>query len=75
MQGNLSDKLCVLADSLVLDKENSKEINMIAMTSLDQLESTRVSHSERVSDIRSRSEQCIQKDYLVRIPSYFLNIY
>ncbi|KAL0375177.1 UNVERIFIED_CONTAM: Kinesin-like protein KIN-5B [Sesamum radiatum] len=52
-------------DSLTLDKANYKEINMIMTTSLDQLKSTRLNHSEQISDICNRSEQCIHKDYLV----------
>ncbi|KAL7136508.1 hypothetical protein ABFS83_10G035900 [Erythranthe nasuta] len=61
----VNDLMKSINDSLALDKENSKEINIITTASLDQLNSTRVKHNENVSDIRNRSEQCIQKDYLV----------
>ncbi|KAK6146946.1 hypothetical protein DH2020_017858 [Rehmannia glutinosa] len=62
---HINDLLTSINDSLVLDKENTKEINLITTTGLDQLKSITVNHSEHVSDIRNRSEQCIHKDYLV----------
>ncbi|GFP98341.1 probable 125 kDa kinesin-related protein [Phtheirospermum japonicum] len=60
-----NDLMTSINDSLVLDKENNKEINSITLTSLNQLKSLTVNHSEHASDIRNRSEQCIHKDYLV----------
>ncbi|KAK4478585.1 hypothetical protein RD792_014071 [Penstemon davidsonii] len=52
-------------DSLMLDKENKKEIELISATSLDHLKSVRANNSEHISHIRHRSETCIHKDYLV----------
>ncbi|KAK4396268.1 Kinesin-like protein KIN-5B [Sesamum angolense] len=62
---HISDLKTSMNDSLTLDKANNKEINMIATSSLDQLKLTQLNHSEQISDIRNRSEQCIHKDYLV----------
>ncbi|KAL0409822.1 UNVERIFIED_CONTAM: Kinesin-like protein KIN-5B [Sesamum latifolium] len=62
---HISDLKTSMNDSLTLDKANNKEIYMITMTSLDQLKSTRLNHSEQISDICNRTEQCIHKDYLV----------
>ncbi|KAL3628565.1 hypothetical protein CASFOL_027611 [Castilleja foliolosa] len=60
-----NDLMVSINDSLVLDKANNEEISSITVTSLDQLNSLTVNHSEHVSDIRNRSEQCIHNDYLV----------
>ncbi|XP_057778967.1 kinesin-like protein KIN-5B [Salvia miltiorrhiza] len=62
---HIDDLMTSANDSLVLDKAHSKEINMIALASLDQLDSMRVNHGACISDISSRSEQCIHKDYLI----------
>ncbi|KAG8376449.1 hypothetical protein BUALT_Bualt09G0064500 [Buddleja alternifolia] len=62
---HINDIMMSKNDALELDKENSKEIHSITMTSLNQLKSIKVNHSERISDIQSRSEQCIHRDYLV----------
>ncbi|KAL2250547.1 kinesin-like protein KIN-5B [Sesamum indicum] len=62
---HISDVKTSMNDSITLDKANNKEINMITATSLAQLKSTRLNHSEQISDICNRSEQCIHKDYLV----------
>ncbi|KAI3474061.1 hypothetical protein Pfo_028849 [Paulownia fortunei] len=61
----INDLMTSINESLVLDKANNKDISKITMTSLDQLKSIRVNHSEHISDIRNRSDQCIHKDYLV----------
>ncbi|XP_051130150.1 kinesin-like protein KIN-5B [Andrographis paniculata] len=55
----------LIKDTFKLDKANKKEICSITTESVDQLDSIKSIHNERVSDIRSRSEQCIHKDYLV----------
>lgn len=64
-ESHIDDLMTSTNDSLVLDKAHCKEINMIALTSLDQLNSMRMNHGECMSGISSRSEQCIHKDYLV----------
>ncbi|GER28636.1 kinesin motor family protein [Striga asiatica] len=52
-------------DSLALDKANCEEINSITTASLHELKSLSLNHGENVSDIRDKSDQCINKDYLV----------
>ncbi|KAL3825972.1 hypothetical protein ACJIZ3_022001 [Penstemon smallii] len=52
-------------DSLMLDKENKKEIDLLSATSLEHLKSIRANNSEHISHIRHRSETCIHKEYLV----------
>ncbi|KAL6574761.1 hypothetical protein OROMI_012046 [Orobanche minor] len=59
----INDLMTSINDSLVLDKENNEETNLITMTSLANLKSLTVNHREHVSDIRNRSQQCIHKDY------------
>ncbi|KAH6805914.1 ATP binding microtubule motor family protein, partial [Perilla frutescens var. frutescens] len=62
---HIDDLMMSTDDSLVMDKAHSKEINMITLTSLDQLNSMRTHHGECISDISSRSEQCIHEDLVV----------
>ncbi|CAA3002993.1 kinesin KIN-5B [Olea europaea subsp. europaea] len=52
-------------DSLMFDKESTKQIDLMTKISLDQLKSTSVNHGKSVSDICNRTEQCLSKDYLV----------
>ncbi|KAL6507969.1 hypothetical protein OROGR_024164 [Orobanche gracilis] len=62
----INDLTTSINDSLVLDKKNNEETNLITMTSLANLKSLTVNHSEHVSDICNRSQQCIHKDYQER---------
>ncbi|PIN15062.1 Kinesin-like protein [Handroanthus impetiginosus] len=61
----VNDLMTTINDSLLLDKVNNKEINMVTATSLDQLKSLRVNHREHISDISNRAEKCIHKDYSI----------
>lgn len=59
------DMLTAVNDSLRLDHKSKKEIDTMLKVCLDQLKSTQENHSETISNIRNRTEQCLKKDYLV----------
>jgi hypothetical protein len=53
---------------MMRDQETKKEIDSITSLCLGQLKSTQENHGDRISNIRSKAEKCLTKDYLV----YFL---
>ncbi|XP_059462978.1 kinesin-like protein KIN-5B [Corylus avellana] len=59
------DMLATVEDSLMLDRENKKEIDSTTALCLDQLKSIQEKHGESISNIRSQAEKCLIKDYLV----------
>ncbi|CAA0836436.1 ATP binding microtubule motor family protein [Striga hermonthica] len=61
----VNDLVTSTNDSLALDKANCEEINSITTASLHELNALSMNHGENVSDIHGKSDQCINKDYLV----------
>ncbi|XP_043713441.1 kinesin-like protein KIN-5B [Telopea speciosissima] len=59
------DLLAAVKDSLLLDHESKKGIESISTLCMDQLRSVQDNHSEGVSNLRNRAEQCLRKEYLV----------
>ncbi|KAG7964695.1 hypothetical protein I3843_09G183900 [Carya illinoinensis] len=59
------DILVAVKDSLILDRENKKEIDSMTTLCLDQLKLTQEKHGGSMSNIRSQAEKCLVKDYLV----------
>ncbi|KAJ4972271.1 hypothetical protein NE237_005370 [Protea cynaroides] len=59
------DLLAAVKDSLLLDREAKNRIESISTLSMDQLRSVQDNHSESVSNLRNRAEQCLRKEYLV----------
>ncbi|KAF5181319.1 Kinesin-like protein kin-5b [Thalictrum thalictroides] len=55
----------VVSNSLQLDHETKKEIELMSTLCLGQLKSIQEKHSENISTIRSRADQCLTKEYLV----------
>lgn len=54
----------------MLDKENEEKIQSISNTCMNQLSTLQESHNEDISNIQSKAEQCLQKEYLVYIYKY-----
>jgi kinesin family protein 11 len=50
---------------MMRDQETKKEIDSITSLCLGQLKSTQENHGDRISNIRSKAEKCLTKDYLV----------
>ncbi|PIA52990.1 hypothetical protein AQUCO_01000689v1 [Aquilegia coerulea] len=55
----------VVSNSLQLDHETKKEIELMSTLCLGQLKSIQEKHSENISTIRNRADQCLTKEYLV----------
>lgn len=54
-----------MADSLLQDQENKKELDSTTALCLDELKSIQEKHGKSISDIRSQAEKCFIKDYMV----------
>ncbi|KAI9085849.1 hypothetical protein K1719_032263 [Acacia pycnantha] len=52
-------------DSLMLDRENKKEIDSMTTQWSEQLRSGQEKHGESISSIQTQAEQCLENDYLV----------
>lgn len=52
-------------DSMMRDQETKKEIDSITSLCQGLLKSTQENHGDRISNIRSKAEKCLTKDYLV----------
>ncbi|KAM7509768.1 hypothetical protein LguiB_008643 [Lonicera macranthoides] len=59
------DMQSAVNDLLKMDHETKKELDSMSTLCLDQLKSIREKHSGSISNIRSRAEHCLRKDYLV----------
>lgn len=59
------DLLVSVKDSLMLDHQKEKQMQCMSNICSDTLNTLRENHSVRISDIRKRVEQGLQKDYLV----------
>ncbi|XP_052172613.1 kinesin-like protein KIN-5B [Diospyros lotus] len=59
------DMLAAVQNSLMLDQEAKKEIDFMSTMCLDELKNVRENHTEGITNIRNRAEQCLRKDYLV----------
>ncbi|KAF6164373.1 hypothetical protein GIB67_037530 [Kingdonia uniflora] len=54
-------------ESLQLDHEAKKEIESLSHLCLDQLKSVQYNHGEGISGIRNNADQCLRKEYSVRL--------
>lgn len=61
----IGDVMAAVDDSMMRDQETKKEIDSITSLCLGQLKSTQENHGDRISNIRSKAEKCLTKDYLV----------
>ncbi|KAL6142066.1 hypothetical protein ACLB2K_060349 [Fragaria x ananassa] len=60
-----SDTLACINASLMQDHEKTKEMDSFTTLCLDQLKSVQDNHSESVSTIRNKAEECLVQDYVV----------
>ncbi|PON72836.1 Kinesin-like protein [Parasponia andersonii] len=60
-----SDTLIAINDSLLQDQENKEEMDSMTALCLDQLKSTQEQHGQSMSNIRSKAEKCLTKDYMI----------
>lgn len=61
----IGDVMAAVDDSMMRDQETKKEIDSVTSLCLGQLKSTQENHGDRISNIRSKAEKCLTKDYLV----------
>ncbi|XP_011019903.1 PREDICTED: 125 kDa kinesin-related protein [Populus euphratica] len=61
----IGDVMAAVDASMMRDQETKKEIDSITSLCLGQLKSTQENHGDRISNIRSKAEKCLTKDYLV----------
>lgn len=59
----------LFADLLLLDRDAKEKGDTIAGSSMDHLKLMAEKHGEAVSEIRSKAEQCLTKDFKVKFPS------
>uniref|UniRef100_A0A6N2KYN2 Kinesin motor domain-containing protein n=1 Tax=Salix viminalis TaxID=40686 RepID=A0A6N2KYN2_SALVM len=63
--GRIADVMAGVDDSMMRDQETKKEIDSITSLCQGLLKSTQENHGDRISNIRSKAEKCLTKDYLV----------
>ncbi|KAJ6363067.1 hypothetical protein OIU78_003283 [Salix suchowensis] len=61
----IADVMAGVDDSMMRDQETKKEIDSITSLCQGLLKSTQENHGDRISNIRSKAEKCLTKDYLV----------
>ncbi|KAF5750970.1 kinesin-related protein [Tripterygium wilfordii] len=59
------DMLVAVNESLALDQESKRELDLLTAGCLDQLKSMQEKHGESISDIRSQAKKSLTRDYLV----------
>lgn len=59
------DMVTAICDSLQSDRDHKEKLDSMAASCMGQLKSISEKHGAGVSDIRSKAEQCLTKDYLV----------
>ncbi|KAJ8899958.1 hypothetical protein K2173_019663 [Erythroxylum novogranatense] len=60
-----NDIVAAVDDLRILDQESKKEMNSMTTLCFDQLKSLQENHGQGISSIRTKSEKCLTKDYLV----------
>ncbi|KAJ6407911.1 hypothetical protein OIU84_011257 [Salix udensis] len=61
----IADVMAGVDDSMMRDQETKKEIDSITSLCQGLIKSTQENHGDRISNIRSKAEKCLTKDYLV----------
>lgn len=61
----VDDMVTAICDSLQSDRDHKEKLDSMAASCMGQLKSISEKHGAGVSDIRSKAEQCLTKDYLV----------
>ncbi|GAB4833750.1 hypothetical protein Ancab_031999 [Ancistrocladus abbreviatus] len=57
--------VATINDSLMVDCQTKKEIDSSLILCINELKASRYKHSESMSSIRTKAQQCITKEYLV----------
>ncbi|KAJ6742130.1 KINESIN-LIKE PROTEIN KIN-5B [Salix viminalis] len=61
----IADVMAGVDDSMMRDQETKKEIDSITSLCQGLIKSTQENHGDRISNIRSKAEKCLTKDYVV----------